>query len=335
MKRILSACLVLLLCFSFAGCNPSNDDQTGKQESSSSSTTVTPSVYGIKGPTAVGLAHMMKDEAEAYKFQIVGSPDEIVGKISTKEVDIAAIPTNLAATLYKKTDGEVLMLAANTLGVLSIIENGNTIQSVADLKGKTILSSGQGANPEYILKYILQKNGIDPEKDVTIQFVDDNDTLSAQLLASATGTVAMVPQPAATAALVKAGQQNIPLTKVLDVNTEWNKVATADSLIMGCMVVRKTFAEENPDAVAKFLEDYRKSIAQVTEDLDSTAALCAEYEIVPSEAIAKQAIPQCNITYIAGADMQKAIEPYFQILFEANPTSIGGAVPDAAFYYTK
>lgn len=335
MKRIVSAALALLLCLSFSGCSLFAVTKPEGNNTLSASKKVVPSVYGIKGPTAVGLVHMMEDEADDYKFQIVGSPDEIVGKITTGEVDIAAVPTNLAASLYKKTNGEVLMLAANTLGVLSVIENGNTVKSVADLKGKTILSSGQGANPEYILKYILQKNGIDPEKDVTLQFVDDNDTLSAQLLASAAGTVAMVPQPAATAALVKAAQQNIPLTKVLDVNAEWDKIAAKDSLIMGCMVVRKTFAEENPAAVAEFLEDYHDSIEEATEDLEDTAELCARYEVIPSAAIAKQAIPQCNVTFIAGANMQKAIEPYFQILFAANPTSIGGAVPDAAFYYTK
>lgn len=327
MKRILSAILIFILCLSFSACGKSKEDDKPQ--------TVIPSIYGIKGPTAVGLVNMMDDEKDDYKFQLVGSPDEIVGKISTGEVDIAAIPTNLAAKLYKKTNGGVLLLACNTLGVLSVIENGNTIRSVTDLKGKTILSTGQGSNPEYILKYILQKNGINPAKDVTLQFVDDNDTLSAQLLASKTGAVAMVPQPAATAVMVKAAQQNLPLTKVLDINTEWNKVAAENSLIMGCMVVRKAFAEKNPAAVAGFLADYRDSIEEATEDLEDTAQLCAKYEVLPSAAIAQKAIPQCNITYIAGSDMQKAIEPYYQILFAADPTSIGGAVPDAAFYYTK
>ncbi|MBQ7288580.1 MAG: PhnD/SsuA/transferrin family substrate-binding protein [Clostridia bacterium] len=327
MKRILSALLAVALCLSFVACNQAAKPKDNEE--------VVPVVYGIKGPTAVGLVNMMDDEDDDYKFQIVGSPDEIVGKIATKEVDIAAIPTNLAAKLYKKTDGGVLMLACNTLGVLSVIENGNTIKSVADLKGKTILSTGQGSNPEYILKYVLSENGIDPEKDVTLQFVDDNDTLSAQLLASEAGTVAMVPQPAATAVLVKATQQNLALTKVLDINTEWNKVAEKDSLIMGCMVVRKEFAEQNPAAVKKFLDDYQDSIKEAQTDIEDTAELCEEYGVIPSAALAQKAIGQCNITYIAGSDMQKAIEPYFQILFNADPTSIGGAVPDANFYYTK
>lgn len=331
MKRILSLVMVLALCLSFAACGAKKDTNTN----SAPAQKVIPSVYAIKGPTGVGLVNMMDDEADDYKFQIVGSPDEIVGKITTKEVDIAAIPTNLAASLYKKTNGGVQLLACNTLGVLSIIENGNTVKSVADLKGKTILSTGQGANPEYILKYVLTKNGIDPEKDVTLQFVDDNDTLSAQLLASKAGTIAMVPQPAATAALVQAKQKNVDLNKVLDINTEWNKVAAEGSLIMGCMVVRTEFAKENPAAVAEFLEDYEDSIEEALEDVADTAALCAKHGVIPSEAIAAKAIPQCNITFIAGAKMQTAIEPYYQILFDANPKSIGGAVPDAAFYYSK
>ncbi len=329
MKRILCLVMVLALCLSFAACGTKKDANLAPESA------VVPSVYAIKGPTAVGLVNMMEEEADDYKFQIVGSPDEIVGKITTKEVDIAAVPTNLAASLYKKTNGGVQLLACNTFGVLSIIENGNTVKSVADLKGKTILSTGQGANPEYILKFILTKNGIDPEKDVTLQFVDDNDTLTAQLLASKVGTIAMVPQPAATAVLVQAKQKNIALNTVLDVNAEWNKVSAQGPLIMGCMVVRTEFAKAYPAAVAEFLDDYEDSIEEAIEDTVDTAALCAKYGVIPSEAIASKAIPQCNITYIAGAKMQTAIEPYYQILFNANPKSIGGAVPDAAFYYNK
>ena len=331
MKRILSVVMILALVLSLSACMVKLD----KDDSSAPAQKVIPSVYAIKGPTAVGLANMMQDEADDYKFQIVGSPDEIVGKITTKEVDIAAIPTNLAASLYKKTNGAIQLLACNTLGVLSIIENGNTIKSFADLKGKTILTSGQGANPEYILKYLLNKNGIDPDKDVTLQFVDDNDTLTAQLLASKAGAVAMVPQPAATAVLVQAKQKNVALTKVLDINDEWNKVADSGLLVMGCMVVRSEFAKENPAVIKEFLDDYEDSIEEALEDVNDTAALCANYGVIPSQAIAAKAIPECNLTYIDGRKMQTAIEPYYQILFDANPKSIGGAIPDADFYYAK
>lgn len=328
MKKILALVLAAVSAFSLCCCG-NGEKETPAEDN------VKPVIYGIKGPTAVGLVNMMDKKSGKYDFTLVGSPDEIVGKLTTGDADIAAIPTNLAATLYKKTDGGVQMLACNTLGVLSVIENGNTVKTVADLKGKTVLSSGQGSNPEYILDYLLTENGIDPEKDVTIKFVDDNDALTAQLLASEPGTLAMVPQPAATAALVKASQQNIKLTKVLDINSEWDKTAAKNSLIMGCMAVRKAFADEHPDAVSAFLKDYEASIAAVDGDLKKTAELCERYEVLPSAAIAEKAVPECNVVFIAGDDMRPAIEPYFNILFKANPASIGGAVPDEGFYYTN
>ncbi len=333
MKRVMAFVLAVALCLVFAGCGGGKTEQGGVS-STVSEEAVTPTVYGINGPTAVGLVNMMSDAAERYNFRVVGSPDEITGKITTGEVDIAAIPTNLAATLYAKTGGKIKMLACNTLGVLSIIENGDSVKSVADLKSKTVLSSGKGANPEYILKYILQKNGIDPDKDLTLKFVDDNDALTAELLTSGAGTLAMVPQPAATAVLSQAAAKQIPLKKVLDINEEWSKVADGGNLVMGCMVVRAEFAKEHPAAVEQFLSDYEASVKKVESDPEGTAKLCAENKILPSEELALKALPECNVVFIAGADMKPAIEPYFKVLFDANPASVGGAMPDEAFYYT-
>lgn len=286
----------------------------------------------IKGPTGVGMAQLMDKSMNgrsenSYSFTVASSPDELVPKVMTGEIDIAALPTNVASTLWSKTEGKVEMLAVNTLGVLYMLENGDSINSVADLKGKTIYTSGQGANPEYVLRYVLSENGIDPDNDVTIEFVGTNDELTA-VLVSGTAQVAMVPEPSATAALSKLDS----LRRALDMSDEWDKISDTSSLMMGCVVARSEFIDEHPEAVKTFLEEYRESVEHCT-NVDEVASYCVEQGIIPSIDIAKAAIPNCNIVYVDGADMKERISGYFGVLFDSNPASIGGALPDDSFYY--
>ncbi len=334
MKKWLSVVLaVCLLMIVSAGCG-------GQAEVSSTPVAKTPvNVTAIAGPTGVGMVDLMaKDEAgttaNEYAFQLVNDPQQAVAAISQKKADIAAVPTNLASTLYKKTDANVQVLAVNTLGVLYMLENGNTVTSVADLKGKTIYTSGQGANPEYILRYVLEKNDLDPDKDVTIRFVADNDALTAAVV-TGEAQVAMVPEPKVTACRVQMKSQNkTPATIALNMTAEWERVANGESaLMMGCVVVRKDFAQAHPDAVQAFLSEYEVSITAVKADVDAAATLCEKYGVIPKEAIAKQAIPNCNLTLVKGAEMRTQLGGYLAVLHGYNPASIGGALPADGFYY--
>jgi NitT/TauT family transport system substrate-binding protein len=286
----------------------------------------------IKGPTGVGMAKLMDDSSKGnaknnYTFTLAASPDEVVPKIVTGEIDIAAIPTNLAVTLYKKTNGNIRMLAVNTLGVLHILENGDSVKTVADLKGKTIYSMGQGANPEYILRHILSKNDIDPDKDVKIEFVGTNDELVGAIV-SGKANIAMVPEPAATTVLSKVST----LRRALDVNKVWEAAVGESSLMMGCVVVRADFLKENEAAVKNFLKEYKESI-KFCDNVTEAAKLCEAQGIIPSAAIAEAAIPNCNIVYSDGSDMKNRISGYFKILYDANPASIGGELPSDDLYY--
>ena len=222
------------------------------------------------------------------------------------------------------------IIALGTLGVLHILESGGgtSIHSVSDLAGKTIWSAGQGANPEYVLRYILEQNGLDPDKDVTILFAEASEI--TQKLMTGEAEVAMLPVPAATAAILQSEGQ---IRAALDVTEEWNDLNTGSQLIMTAVVARTEYLEEHPEAVAAFLAEYEASIDYVSHNVDEAAELVASFGITPSAAIAKSAIPQCHLTYIAGADMAPAISGYFSILYQADPTSVGGSLPDDAIYY--
>lgn len=291
----------------------------------------------LKGPTAMGLVKFMSEvdagnlKDEDYSFQIVASADEVAPLISKSEVDIAAVPANLASVLYNKTSGAVRVIAVNTLGVLYICELGDTVNTVADLRGKTIFSAGKGATPEYALEYVLRANGLDPTVDVTIEWKSEHAECVAALAQDATA-IAMLPQPFVTTAQTKNDQIRV----ALDLNQEWAAACEAEGrdgkLITGVAVVRSEFADAHPEAVDAFLGHYRESVEFVNANTDEAAALVGGYDIVP-EAVAKKALPACNITFIDGADMKAQLGGYLEVLADQNAEAVGGKLPGDDFYY--
>ena len=332
MKKLLAILLTMALVFALVGCSDTDTTSTPSVSTDSEAyTAVDMSVAYMTGPTGIGMAKLNADSdakltANNYTFTVATAATDITGKFLKGEINIASVPTNVAANLYNKSNGKVRMLAVNTNGVLSILEKGNTIKSVADLKGKTIYSTGKGQNPEYILNYILNKNGINPATDVTINFVSSDD-LKAKLI-SGEAEIAMAPEPLATAVMV----QNKQLNRALSINDEWSKVSDTE-LMMGCVIALDSYVEANPKAVEKFLEEYEASIKFATTNIDETATYCEKYGIAPKAAIAKKSIPICNLCYVTGTDMKTNVNGYYSVLFDADPTSIGGKLPADDLYY--
>lgn len=292
------------------------------------------SVAALKGPTAIGMVGLMENAennltTNHYNFTIAGTTNELTTNIIKGEIQIAAVPCNLASVLYNKTDGAVQLAAINTTSVLYIVETGESIQSVEDLKGRTIYSTGKGTTPEYTLNYLLRTAGIDPEKDVTIEYKSEAAEVAA-LLAESENAVAMLPQPYVTVAMT----QNNKLRIALDVAAEWEKYADdKSSVVTGVVLINKKFAEENKEAVDAFLTEYAASTKYVTENVEAAAQLVEQYDIVKA-AVATKAIPYCNIVFITGEEMQTKVRGYLKVLFDQEPASIGGAMPEEDFYYT-
>ena len=324
MKKLTSLLLSAALMISLLACGAS----AAKTESGVR-------IAGLKGPTTMGLVNLLDMErsgkaSQHYDLQLYGAADEIVPKLIKGELDMAAIPANLAATLYQKTNGGIQVMAVNTLGVLYVVEKGDSVHSFADLKGRTILSTGKGTTPEYVLRYLLTKNGLDPDKDVKIEYYSEASEVTAQMAASKKDAIAVLPQPYVTAAQLKDSSLRV----VLDLTKEWNKVCDTQ-LITGVTVVRTAYAEEHPEEVINFLKDYQKSVDAANDDLDGTAALCEKVGVVAKAAIAKKALPKCNIVYRIGDEMKADVNAYLQVLYDASPAAVGGKLPDANFYYTE
>ena len=337
MKRLIALAMSAVMMLSLTACAGGSEASSSAPEGSSAVAEERAAVRvgGLKGPTAMGMVKLMEEDAAGttandYEFTLAGSADEINPLLIKGELDITAVPTNVASVLYNKTEGQVEILALNTLGVLYVVENGNTIQSVEDLRGKTVYSTGKGATPEYALNYILGENGLAAGTDVTVEYKSEHSEL-ASLLAAGQADLAVLPQPFVTSVLAK----NPDVRIALNLTEEWDKVTEDGSkLTMGALVVRKDFAESNPEAVRNFLKEYQASTQYVTDEanLDDAAALIEQYGII-SAAVAKQALPYCNIVCITGEEMRTAAEGFLSILAKANPQSVGGTLPAEDFYY--
>ncbi len=300
--------------------------------------TVEVDVAMLKGPTGLGCAKLMEDagmnvgslaSGNSYAFLPCADPAEAVALLTKGDADIAALPTNMASILYHKLDGGIQLLALNTYGVLYILEKGDSIQSMTDLEGKTVHAYGQGANPEFVLNYLLEQNEVDPER-VDVQWHASTDEVTS-LMTAGEAEICMLPVPAATAVLM----QNENVREALDLTEEWDKAGGDGVLTMGCVVARTEFVKEFPEAVEEFLAEYETSISYMTDPANlSDAALLAEKQgIVPKAAVAEKAIPAANLCFVTGDDMMAGIQGYYQVLFQADPAAIGGSIPDGAFYY--
>jgi len=350
MKKVSLLVLGCLLVLMFAGCGKNETTPAATQtptpsqaatgeptEAVTDTPTPTPApvdinVAVLKGPTAIGMVRLMSSTESGaaknnYHFTVAGTADEITASIIKGDIPVAAVPCNLAATLYNKTKGGVTVCAVNTLGVLYILDTGDSVQTLADLKGKTIYATGAGTTPEYTLRHLLSKAGIDPDKDVTITFVSEASEAAAKIAASDEEVIAMLPQPYVTIAKSKKEGTRV----AIDITAEWEKV-TGETLVTGVIVANTAWLKDHDEAFQTFLSEYKESTAFATEHVDEAAELVEHFDIFKA-AVAKQAIPQCNIVCYTGAEMKKAISDYLKVLFDANPKAVGGALPGDDFYY--
>lgn len=336
MKKVFSifmtVCIVVTSSLFALGCSTKENNKDEKKET----TKVTEEtkkekikIATLKGPTGMGMVKLMEENKENYDISLFDSPDQIVSKVVNGEVDGAAVPSNLASVLYNKTKGGVKLVGVNTLGVLYIVENGNTIKSIKDLKGKTVYASGKGATPEYILNHILKENGLDPEKDLKIEYKAQHNDLAA-LVASKKAEIAVLPEPFVTTTKMKNKELNIQL----DLTKEWEKVAKDNGkLAMGTLIFRKDFIEKRNEDVKSFLDNYKKSVEFVNANKEEAGKLIEKNGIIPKAKIAEMAIPKCNIVFMDAKESRKPLESFYKVLSDSNPKSIGGKLPDENFYY--
>lgn len=330
MKKIISMALVAVMVLSLCACGNSAKQGETTTAPTTAYQSVKMNVLGLKGPTGMGMAKLIADDKDSktandYNVSIIADPTQIASAITTKEQDIVACPLNMSAALYNKTKGGVQILAVNTLGTLYILDKTGTVNSLADLKGKTIVTSGQGATPEYAINYILDKNGL--KDSVKVEYLSEHSEVATAIL-TGKADIVMLPEPNVTVVTTK----NSDIKVAINLTDEWDKISDT-KLAMGCIIGRTEYLKENPDAVAKFLEEYKASVDFINSDA-TAGQLIADAGILDAAPIAQKAIKTSNITFVSGADMKTMVQSNLNVLFTANPKSVGGAMPNDDFYYT-
>lgn len=352
MKKIVSLLLAALLALSaFTACgnagsaeeptvptteaptvNENPTETTEAVEEVSTQPEILPNFVVMSGPTGVGAAKLISDweagqSAVLADAEIVTDNEAVKNALVSGSADIAAVATNLAATLANKTDGGIQVLAVNTMGVLYILERGDSVHNMADLEGKTLYATGQGANPEYILNYLLTMSGVDPSR-VDIQWLSAQEIIVK--MSTEEAGICMLPVPAATTLMVKCPE----VREAVSLTNAWAELGNG-ALAQGCIVVRTEYAEQNPESVKAFLEAYAASLAYMKDpaNLDDAANLVAQYGIAANVKVAKLAIPGCNLAFVTGNEMKEMLTGFYQVMYDADPASIGGAMPGDAFYY--
>lgn len=326
-KAAAAGLLAVMASCLLTGCEGAGNDDTKTDE-------VVVRVGSLKGPTSMGLL-ALKEQAEAgeavneYEFTMASAVDELLPLMVKGDMDIALVPANVAAVLYQKTDAGIEVVDINTLGVLYMVSGNKDVQSVEDLKGKTIYLTGKGTTPDYVLHYVLGENGL-TQADYKLEYKSEASEVAALLAEDAQG-IGLLPQPFVTVACA----QNQELSVVLDMNEEWERLqgAGGSRLVTGVTVVRKEFLKDHEDVVRTFMQEHEASAQKINDDVEKGARLVAAEGIVAKETIALKAIPKCNITYIDGNDMKAALKGYLEVLFEQNPEAVGGELPLDDFYF--
>ncbi|MCR5155520.1 MAG: ABC transporter substrate-binding protein [Butyrivibrio sp.] len=305
---------------------------TGCGASKSGEDNATVRVAALKGPTTIGLVQLMdkaaKGEAKGdYEFTMYTQGSDVMAAMAAGETDIGLVPSNVACVMNKKVEGGVTVIDINTLGVLNCVTGSGDIATVADLSGRTVYMTGQGATPEYTMRYLLDKNGV---TDCNIEFKSEPTEVAA-LLAENSDAAGILPQPFATAALL----QNEAFSIAFSLDDEWAKVNDSCDIITGVTVVSNKFLEAHKDAVDTFLSEHKDSVDLALSDVDATAKLVVEQGIIAKEPLAKKAIPNCNIVCITGSKMKETLGGYLQVIFDMDPKTLGGSLPEDGFYYEK
>ena len=331
LKKTICAVLALSLAVSLTACGKKAEQAPAEVPAAPAEEPVDIRVSALKGPTGMGLAGLPGESSDGsgstYTLTLAGAADEITPALMKGELDMACVPANLGSVLYNKTEGQIVTLAVNTLGVIYIVEKGNAVNSMADMAGKTSVAAGKGSTPEYGLRYLLTENGIDPDTDVTIDWKSEHSECVAAL-ASGAATIALLPQPFVTVAQGKIDALRV----ALDLTAEWDALDNGSAMITGVVVARRAFVEEHPAAVAAFLADYAASVEWVNGNTADAAARIGDMGIVDA-AVAEKALPYCNIVCITGEEMAGKLSGYLQVLFDAEPKAVGGKLPGEDFYY--
>jgi NitT/TauT family transport system substrate-binding protein len=338
MKKVISSILVLgLILLSLAGCSSGSKAPETTKATEAAAKKTEPISIKVAAPTGAPTLSMIKmikeqpalGEQVQVSYESIKSPDLVASRIISGEIDIAVVPTNLAATLYNK-GADYKLAAASVWGILYVIGN-EKIESWEDLRGKEIHTMGRGLTPDILLRYLLTKNGLDPEKDVKLTYMGEATELASTYIAGKSA-ISVIPEPALANVMLKKPDTLI----LLDLQKEWAKLnPDASSYPQASLIIKNDLIEKNPEFVETFLQEYEKSIDWLASNGETAGTYSEDLQTGISKQAVINGLQRSNIYYRDSKDAKEAIDKYMKILLDYSPEVIGGKLPDEGFYLEK
>lgn len=337
MKKFMAIILTLVM-ITIAGCSGVNEKTQNQSPTDMAQKQVAKPldvvVATLKGPTGISMIKMIDGaptlgDGVKVKYDVYSAPEELTAKLVAKQVDFATIPTNQAALLYNKMP-DYQLAATSIWGVMYIVSSGEKVESVTDLKGKTICLSGKGNTPDIALRYILEANKLDPEKDVKLEYIAEHSEVAAKFVSGLVKHV-LLPEPFATGAIMKLKGAKT----TVDLQKEWAKASGNSEFPQTCLVVRSEFAKNNPDVVQNLLNRYKESIDWVNANLDEAGKLVEKNNLGLNAVAVKMSIPRCNMKYVSAEDSKNAVNLFLGVILKYNSQFVGGKLPGENFFYKK
>lgn len=312
------------------GQNSPGENETTQTENTEDKMTI--NVASLKGPSSIGMVKLHDQKSSLpdgtiVNYEIVPTPDAMIAKILSKEIDMATLPTNVAVKLFNKGT-EIKLTSIVGYGVLYLVYQNIEVNNWEDLKNNTIYVTAKGSTPDIILRYLLAENNLTPDKDIILDYSLEQVELS-QLIIANKANIAVLPEPFVTMVLSKNKNAAI----AFDLESEWAKSKNGLSLPMTCFVATKQITENNPMAVDEFLNLYEQSINWIKENPEDAAELVEKLDIGMNRETAIEAIPRCNVEFTPSKEAKEAVNSYINAILDFSPEDIGGKMPDESFYY--
>lgn len=326
-KMVAAAFLVLLSVQAFAFSRPSDVLDAETADSAEKTEGVTARVGVLSGPSGIPMAYRMENDAEstAVSYEVFAGANLLLPKLINGEIDIGFLPPNVAAKVYNANNGAILMAAVAGNGMMSLVTKDKNVHSIADIAGKKVSVAGQGATPDYMMRYLLSANKVEAELDFSIP----NAQIAPALIAGKI-EYAVVPEPFATVAAMK----DKDIVRAVDIQSAFALASGTDGVFpMTVIVVRKEFAEANPEAVRSFLAMYKEAADWTLSNPSAAGELVESHGLGLTSAITEVAIPNAAYTFKGAKEAKADVEKILSVFLNLDASSIGGTLPDDAFYF--
>lgn len=285
----------------------------------------------LKGPSSMGMIRLIdslsRDSHAQIQVEILNEPLQVRKMMIDGTAGFAILPSTMAAITYNK-GMDYRLVAVPVWGTLYLVGSDTTMTEWENLRGKRVYVMARGMTPDVLFRYLLQKNGLDPDRDLTLDYSFPTHIDLAQAVNARQAELAVISEPLASLAI----KNNPALRRIFSMNDEWSRfegIPIAETAFLA----KAEVLENHREMVEKLLDSYAASTEWVNAHPDSAAALIVRYGILPDSMAALHAIPRINLKFARARTVEQEVREYFEVFYKMNPEIIGGKMPDENFIY--